>query len=78
MRSGIERQFEIVGEAMTRLIKQDPATAGKITDYRKIAGFRHALIHGYDSIDDETSWNIIANKLPVLRVELAQLLAANG
>jgi uncharacterized protein with HEPN domain len=75
LRSGIERQFEIIGEAMTRLIKRDRSVAEKISDYRKIAGFRHALIHGYDSIDDETSWNIIANKLPVLRDELERFLA---
>jgi uncharacterized protein with HEPN domain len=52
LRSGVERQFEIIGEAMSRLLKIDPETAKKITDYRKIAGFRNALIHGYDSIDD--------------------------
>jgi uncharacterized protein with HEPN domain len=55
LRSAIERQFEIIGEAMTRLVKLDRTVAEKITDYRKIAGFRNALIHGYDSIDDETS-----------------------
>lgn len=50
LRSAIERQFEIIGEAMTRLIKRDASVAARITDYRKIAGFRNALIHGYDSI----------------------------
>lgn len=59
---------------MTRLIKRDRDTAEKISDYRKIAGFRHALVHGYDSIDDETSWNIIETKLPVLQGELERLL----
>jgi uncharacterized protein with HEPN domain len=75
LRSGIERQFEIIVEAMTRLVKQDESVAKKITDYRKIAGFRNALIHGYDSIDDVTSWNIIEDKLPVLDRELAVLMA---
>jgi len=75
LRSGVERQFEIIGEAMSRLIKLDRAVAERISEYRKIAGFRNALIHGYDSIDDETSWGIITNKLPVLGGELATLLA---
>jgi uncharacterized protein with HEPN domain len=74
LRSGVERQFEIIGEAMTRLIKANRTIAEGITDYRKIAGFRNALIHGYDSIDDETSWNIISSKLPILQKELQALL----
>lgn len=75
LRSGVERQFEIIGEAMTRLVKVDRATAEKITDYRKIAGFRNALIHGYDHIDDAISWGVVTLKLPVLRQELDTLLA---
>jgi uncharacterized protein with HEPN domain len=75
LRSGVERQFEIIGEAMTRLVKQDRAVAERISDHRKIAGFRNALIHGYDSIDDETSWGIITLKLPVLDRELTALLS---
>jgi uncharacterized protein with HEPN domain len=73
LRSGVERQFEIIGEAMTRLIRRDNATAQMITDYRKITGFRNALIHGYDSIDDETSWGIVTLKLPILMQELEKL-----
>jgi uncharacterized protein with HEPN domain len=74
LRSGIERQFEIIGEAMTRLRKCDEATASKITDYRKISGFRNALIHGYDEIDDAVSWSVVTTKLPVLLRELDSLL----
>ena len=74
LRSAIERQFEIIGEAMTRLIKQDRAMAEKFTDYRKIANFRHVLIHGYDSIDDTISWNAVVNHLPILQREAGQFL----
>jgi uncharacterized protein with HEPN domain len=76
LRSALERQFEIIGEAMTRLIKRDATVAAQITDYRKIASFRNALIHGYDSIDDETSWGIVTTKLPILKRELDELLKA--
>ena len=74
LRSGVERQFEIIGEAMARLVKLDQSVAKQISEYRKISGFRNALVHGYDSIDDETSWGIIETKLPVLRGELEVLL----
>jgi uncharacterized protein with HEPN domain len=75
LRSGVERQFEIIGEAMTRLVKVDRTTAERITDYRKIAGFRNAMIHGYDHIDDTISWGVVTLKLPVLKHELDALLA---
>src|ERR1700683_2335567 len=71
LRSGVERQFEIIGEAMTRLLKRDRAMAERITDSRKIAGFRNALVRGHDSVDDDTTWGVITKKLPVLRQELA-------
>jgi len=74
LRSAVERQFEIIGEAMTRLVKLDVKVAERISEYRRIAGFRNVLIHGYDSIDDAISWNIIGTKLPILRTELAALL----
>jgi uncharacterized protein with HEPN domain len=75
LRSAVERQFEIIGEAMTRLLKKNASVAERISDCRKISGFRNALVHGYDSIDDETSWGIIARKLPILIAEVERLLA---
>ncbi len=74
LRSAVERQFEIIGEAMTRLLKSDAVIAACITDNRKITGFRNTLIHGYDAIDDKISWGIVEHKLPVLRAELEKLL----
>ncbi len=74
LRSGVERQFEILGEAITRLVKLDKATAELLSNYRKIAGFRNALIHGYDSINDEISWAVVQDHLPILRRELRTLL----
>ena len=74
LRSAVERQFEIIGEAMARLLKLDASLAAKISEHRKIAAFRNALIHGYDSVDDTITWGVISKKLPVLREELKKLL----
>lgn len=58
-----------------RLNKCGPEVAARITDFRKIAGFRNALVHGYDSIDDTISWGVVTTKLGLLNAELEQLLA---
>ena len=70
----VERNFEIVGEAMRRLHGRDPAIAGRITAYRKIIDFRNALIHGYDVIDYPAVWWVVQEWLPVLRTEVERLL----
>ena len=51
LRQAIERNFEIIGEAMNRVRKDDPAVAAQITDADRIVAFRNVLIHGYHLID---------------------------
>ena len=77
LRSAVERQFEILGEALGKLKKSDPEIAGKIADYRRIIAFRNVLIHGYDAILDEVVWGIVETQLPVVRQTLSELLAAD-
>lgn len=72
--SAVERQFEIIGKAMTRLRDQDIVRFERITDARKITGFRNALIHGYDAIDDMISWGVITQKLSILLQEINAML----
>lgn len=74
LRSGVERQFEIMGEALNQLSKVEPERMSDITDYKKIISFRNILIHAYADIDDRLVWNILDSKLSVLLEEVQQLL----
>ncbi len=78
LRSAVERQFEIIGEALNRLAKADPAAADRITHTARIIAFRNILIHGYDLVDHEVVWDVIETHLPVLREQVACLLADEG
>ena len=78
LRSAVERQFEIIGEALSPLAKIEPALAARVSDLRRIVGFRNTLIHGYDRIDHASVWRVVAEDLPSLRREAAALLAELG
>lgn len=68
LRQAVERNFEIIGEAVRRLEKDDPDTAARITNHRRIIAFRNVLIHGYDIIDPAIVWSAITDDLaPLLR-----------
>jgi uncharacterized protein with HEPN domain len=74
LRLAVERQFEIIGEAMSRLRKLSPDTVARISGYRGIIRFRNVLSHGYDVVNSDTTWQIVQNKLPVPRAEVERLL----
>ena len=75
LRSAVERQFEIVGEALNQLSRVDSATAASIEALPRIVAFRNILIHGYASVDDKLVWGVIDTHLERLRARLDQLLA---
>lgn len=78
LRSAVERQFEIVGEALNQGLRVDPGLAARITDSGRIIAFRHRLSYGYASISDNTVWGVLETYLPVLRREVKALLDEMG
>ena len=75
MISGVERQFEIMGEVLNQLSKIDAEVVAQVTNYQQIISFRNILIHGYADIDNRLVWNIVENKLPGLLQEISKLSA---
>ena len=74
LRSAVERQFEIMGEALSQLAKHDADLAERIKDHRKIIAFRNILIHAYATVDDRIVWGVVEGDLPALRASLKELL----
>ncbi len=75
LRAAVERQFEIIGEALARLVQFDKTFAARITEHRRIVAFRNILIHGYADVDDRVVWDVVETKLPLLRREVEALLS---
>ena len=75
LRSAVERQLEIVGEALNRLDRIDPDCGREIPDLRRIVGFRNVLIHGYATVNDRMVWDIVETRLVPLLAALDTLLA---
>lgn len=68
----VERSFEIIGEAMSRILKAN--TSILISNAEKFIGARNIISHGYDIVDYATLWAAIHKDLPVLKKEVEQLL----
>jgi len=75
LRSGVERQLAIVGEALARLRRIDPATADSIHALPRVIGFRNVLVHAYASVDSRIVRGVVQADLEPLRRSLAALLA---
>ena len=71
LRRAVERNIEIIGEAMNRVLKADRNIA--ITDSRKIVDARNYIIHGYDSLSADILWSMVINHLPKLKSEVIAL-----
>ncbi|WP_425393113.1 HepT-like ribonuclease domain-containing protein [Ekhidna sp.] len=73
LRRAVEREFEIIGEALKKADQIDPAL--RIENKGRIISLRNRVIHGYDKVDDEIIWGVIIKHLPKLESEVKLLLA---
>jgi uncharacterized protein with HEPN domain len=72
LKRAVERDLEIIGEAVNRILKQDENFP--IENAKRIVGLRNQIIHAYDNISDENIWAILVKHLPALKKEILQLI----
>ena len=71
-KKAVERNLEIIGEAVRRILAEDRNFS--IENARQIIGTRNRIIHDYDNISDEIIWTIVNRELPKLKEEVTSLL----
>ena len=72
LRRGIERDLEIIGEALNRALKVEQNLS--VSNARKIVDTRNKIIHGYDEIAEDVIWAIVIKHLPILKKEVKKIL----
>lgn len=74
LRSAVERQLTIIGEAIAKLNKADASLAHELLDSPQIIAFRNRIIHNYGQIDHAIVWGVISAKIPLLSARVRDLL----
>lgn len=72
LKRAVERDLEIIGEAVKRILKEDQNFP--LENAKKIIGLRNQIIHSYDNISDENIWAVVQKHIPKLKVEISNLL----
>ncbi len=68
----VERNIEIIGEAMNRILNKD--TTIEFSNSRKIVNTRNRIIHGYDTVSDDMIWSIVIKHIPILSLEIQKII----
>lgn len=71
-KKAVERNLEIIGEAVNRILKTDNTI--QLDNAKNIIGTRNRIIHSYDNISDEVIWTIVSRELPDLKIQVEKLL----
>lgn len=74
-KKAVERNLEIIGEAVGRILKLEPSFS--LENARSIIGTRNRIIHSYDNISDEVIWSIVCRELPGLRNQVHSIIEIN-
>ena len=70
----VERELEIIGEALARLRRDHPDLAERVRDIHKVIGLRNVLAHGYDMLEHEILWDVAENKVQSLKTDIEELM----
>jgi uncharacterized protein with HEPN domain len=70
LRRSVERVFEIIGEAMSKMVHRFPESRTRIDNARRISNFRNILAHEYRNVNDELVWDIVIRSAPVLKIDI--------
>ena len=73
IKAAVERKLLNIGEALNQANQIDNKIEKKISDFRKIIGFRNILVHGYFGVDDALVWDIVSTKLKRLKIDIQSL-----
>lgn len=74
VRSAVERQLEVLGEALKRLRRDDAPTSARVPGVDKIIGMRNIIAHEYGHIDYEVVWRAATTSVPALIPVLDKLV----
>ncbi len=73
-KAAVEREFEIVGEALNRIKKINVDILAEVDNWREIIGFRNVIAHGYDVVEDEIVWDAVKRDIPILLKQLKKIV----
>ncbi len=74
LRSAVERQLIVVGEALFQASKVDRNLGRRIPDLQSIIDFRHVMVHGYAVVEHSTVWGVLKKDIPELHRVMVRLL----
>ena len=74
LKRAVERNLEIIGEAVSRILKRDADFINNISNAKAIIGLRNHVIHAYDNVSDESIWSILTTHIPKLKAEVDHLV----
>jgi uncharacterized protein with HEPN domain len=73
IQSAVERQLEIIGEAVASMSEELKAKHSKI-EWHKIKAFRNIIAHEYFGVSQKLVWNVIEKDIPMLKNSIEEIL----
>jgi uncharacterized protein with HEPN domain len=78
LRLMVERLFEIIGEAMSQALIDEPDLSDAVPEAHQVIGMRNRIIHGYDVVRHDVVWDSVVNDVPALLARVTDVLHERG